>query len=349
MFRIRNKRVVGLRFPHALAGCLCLLATSGQGQSVSNLPSYKPGKEVHGVIRVWGHGALGHDYMNSLIEAWEIGFREVQPGVTFDNELHGTASAMGALYTGVGDIAVMGREIWPMEVEAYEEVLHSPPFGIDILTGSVATRNKEFALVAFANAANPIQHLSLEQLARVLGGRNTVHRWGELGLKGDWVDKPIHVYGFEIHRGFGYYMQQRILDGSSIWNPDLVELGDVKKTDGHLLDAGQRIVDAIGSDPYGIGYSSLLYKNSAAKALALGPAGGPFLLPSKDSVEDHTYPLYSKITCFIRKAPGKPADPKLAEFLRYILSGEGHATAEVTGGYIPLTPKLAASERNKLK
>src|SRR5271155_4418830 len=78
-------------------------------------------------IRIWGHGALGHDYIESLVVKWEAGFHKTHPEVQFDNELHGTASAIGSLYTGTGDIAIMGREIWPVEVEAFEDMHHYPP------------------------------------------------------------------------------------------------------------------------------------------------------------------------------------------------------------------------------
>jgi len=92
-------------------------------------------------IRIWGHGALGHDYIESLVIKWEAGFRKTHPEIQFDNELHGTASALGSLYTGTGDIAIMGREIWPVEVEAFKDVHHYPPLGIDIVTGSLDIRN----------------------------------------------------------------------------------------------------------------------------------------------------------------------------------------------------------------
>src|ERR1700733_5388968 len=118
-------------------------------------------------IRIWGHGALGHDYIESLVVKWEAGFRKLHPEVQFDNELHGTASAIGALYTGTGDIAIMGREIWPVAVEAFTDMRPSPPLGVDVVTGSLDIRNKDFALVVFVNRANPLAHLSLSQLAKL--------------------------------------------------------------------------------------------------------------------------------------------------------------------------------------
>lgn len=342
----------GVRFGALAAGVFGLLfsvSASLQAQEPAELPPYHPREQVSGVIRIWGHGALGHDYIESLVASWEAEFRTFQPGVTFDNQLHGTASAIGALYTNTGDIALMGREIWPMEIDAFEQVYHYPPFGIDILTGSLDQRNKDFALVVFTNAANPTEHLSVPQMEHIFGGTKSVKTWGELGLTGDWADKPVHVYGFEIHRGFGYYIQQRIFQGSPLWNPDMVELGDVKQPDGTLLDAGQRIVDAIARDPYAVGYSSLLYKNPGAKPMSLGPMGGPFVAASKSTVEDHSYLLVQTVTCYINRTPGKPVDPKLAEFFRYILSKQGHDIVVKAGGYMPLTAGLAGTELQKLQ
>ena len=310
--------------------------------------SAQPAAE-HSPIRIWGHGAVGHDYIESLVIKWEAGFRKTHPDVQFDNELHGTASAIGSLYTGTGDIAIMGREIWPVEVEAFKDVHHYPPLGIDVVTGSLDIRNKDFALVVFVNRANPLSHLSLPQMAKLFGAeQQPPTTWGDLGLIGDWAARPIHLYGFEIHRGFGYYLEQRVMNGSTIWNPALVELGDVKKADGSLLDAGQRIVDAIGADPDAIGYSSLLYKNPEVRPIPIGPAGGPFLLPTHETIADHTYALTRSITAYIDRAPGKPADPRVEAFLRYVLRPEGQQAVIEDGGYTALPPPVAKAEATKL-
>jgi phosphate transport system substrate-binding protein len=302
-----------------------------------------------GPIRIWGHGALGHDYIESLVVKWETGFRKTHPEVQFDNELHGTASAIGALYTGTGEIAIMGREIWPVEVEAFKDIHGYPPLGIDIATGSLDIRNKDFALVVFVNCSNPVANLSLPQLARLFGAEQPPpSTWGELGLRGEWATRPIHLYGFEIHRGFGYYLEQRVFNGSSKWNPTLVELGDIKQPDGSLLDAGQRIVDAVGADPDAIGYSSLLYKNANIRAVPIGPAGGPFILATHQTIANHTYALTRSITAYIDRAPGRQADPRVEAFLRYILSAEGQQAVIEDGGYTPLPPALAKAQAARL-
>ena len=333
---------------------LALISIPAAAQNATAaLPAYKPTRQVSGTIRIWGHGALGHDYIESLVRKWETGFQRLQPNVQFDNELHGTASAIGSLYTGTGDIAIMGREIWPVEVEAFEEVYHYPPLSIDVVTGSLDIRNKDFALCIFVNKDNPIAHISLPQIAQVFGGQTASGTrrgatWGDLGLTGEWAARPIHLYGFEIHRGFGYYLQQRVFGGSAKWNPDLVELGDKPKPDGSLLDAGQRIVDAVGGDPNAIGYSSLLYKNPNVRAVPIGPVNGPFLPPTHQTVADHSYALTRTITAVINRSPGKPADPKVEEFLTYVLSQEGQKAVTEDGGYTALTAPLARTGLHQL-
>lgn len=329
----------------AALGLMMALTASAQ-----ELPRYVAKKPVSGTIRVWGHGAEGKDYITGLVVKWENGFQRLHPDVKFVNELHGTASAMGALYTGKGDVAVMGRLIWPAEVEAFTDVLGRKPVGIDVCTGSVDIRNKDFALTMVVHEGNPLKHLSLAQIHDVFGvTAHPVKTWGDLGLTGAWANRPVHLYGFEISRGFGYYLQQKAFGGASIWNPGLVELGDQKKPEGGLYDAGQRVVDAVAKDTDGIGFSSALYKADGVRVVPLGPVGGPFVLPTKKTVADRTYPLNEVITAFFDRKPGDSESEAVAEFLRYVLSADGQQAVTEDGGYTALTGKISAEQLRKLQ
>lgn len=317
-------------------------------RSLGGLPRYVPRRQLHGTVRVWGHGAAGADYIESLVRKWEEGFEKLQPDVHFDNELHGTASAMGALWTDRGDMAVMGRQIWPNEVEAFTDVKGHAPMGVDVVTGSVDIRNKDFALTFVVNRANPLAHLSLDQVKDVFSVTpRAVRTWGDLGLTGEWAKRPLHLYGFEISRGFGYYLQQKAFHGSSIWNPELVELGDQPRKEGGLYDAGQRVVDAVAKDRDGIGFSSALYRSPDVRVVPLGRAGGPFVLPTHETVADHSYPLVQVITVFFD--PSGAQASAVRAFLQYVLSEQGQKAVREDGGYTALTPAIAAVERHKLR
>src|SRR5215470_5554903 len=92
---------VGLRSAILAAASLCVGFSDGQP-----------------TIRVWGS-----PQMSGVLRLWEQGFQKKRPRARFKNELHGTATGIAGLYTGVADVAVMGREIWPIETMAYESVL----------------------------------------------------------------------------------------------------------------------------------------------------------------------------------------------------------------------------------
>src|SRR5690242_16368442 len=82
-------------------------------------------------IRVWGS-----PQMSGVLRLWIQGFQKHHPDVSFKQQLHGTASGIAGLYTGVADLAVMGREIWPIEMLAYESVFSRKPVEIEVATGS---------------------------------------------------------------------------------------------------------------------------------------------------------------------------------------------------------------------
>ena len=346
--------LVARLFLPALMMFLCMFS-SGRAQSLDKLAAYQPEQTVTGTLRLWGHGSPDTDFMGKLVRTWEEGFRRFHPEIKFDNRMYGTASAMGALYTGAGDLAILGREIWPNEVSAFEKVFHYDPLGIDITTGSLDIRNMDFALNVFVHKDNPLSKLTLTQVDAIFGsehrrGAKNIRTWGELGLDGEWQDKRIHVYGFPISRGFAVFFQSYVLNDSHKWNCEMKEFADVRQPDGKLLDGGQRILVALAIDPFGIAYSILRYINPQVKPLALAATdGGPFYDATKENLIQRKYPLTRFITAFINRVPRQAVDPKAKEFLRYILSREGQEAIVRDGNYLPLSEEAIRDQLKKLE
>lgn len=320
-------------------------------------PAYRPRSRVEGRISIWGHGSYGAhtDFVEGLTRAWQDGFREHHPGVRFENRLHGTASAIGALYTGTGDVAFLGREIWESEIAAFTEVRGYAPTGVDVLTGSFDVRNKGYAISVFVHRDNPIRELDLAQLEAVFGvdrtrGHAAVRTWGDLGLTGEWRDRPVRPYGLPIARGFALYFQDAVFQGARKWKPGLREFPDAPGSRGGETDGGHRMLEAMAADPFAIGYAGMLYRHPDVKAIALAPAPGePAVMPSLQSVADRSYPLTRTITMFVDRPPGEPLDPKVREFMQYILSREGQqAVLDHGQGYLPVPADVAAREARKL-
>jgi ABC-type phosphate transport system substrate-binding protein len=98
----------------ATAWLTCAVSATGAwAQDLDELPGYRPREQVSGTIRLWGHGSFKADFMGDLVRAWAEGFASYHPDVKLENRMYGTASAIGALFTGVGDIAILGEEISP--------------------------------------------------------------------------------------------------------------------------------------------------------------------------------------------------------------------------------------------
>lgn len=327
---------------------------SYKAQAVALFPHYAPRQQVSGVIRISGHGSANNPWMRQLLTAWEKDFQRFQPGIRLEYRMYGTSSAIPALFNGAADIAILGEEIDPVAVRTFERVKHYPPLGIDVFTGSVDIRNIDYAQMFFVNKDNPLARLSLTELDAIFGeehrrGSANIRTWGQLGLTGNWANRPITPYGWRIDDSFGIFLQQYLLQGSHRWNCELHEYSHINRPDGTIYDHGQQILDALAKDPYGIAVSNIRYAGPNVKPLAIGVTpSGPFYPVTEQTLIDRTYPLARVIPAVIDRAPGMPVDPKVNEFLRYLLSREGQEVVLHDGRYLPLSATAASKEMRKL-
>ena len=76
--------------------------------------------------------------------------------------------------------------------------------------------------------------------------------------------------------------------------------------------------------------------------------GGAAVTPSRESFQDRSYPLVRSIYIYLNRKPGTRVDPKLTEFLRYVLSREGQEIVADNGSYLPLTAAVVREQLGKL-
>jgi phosphate transport system substrate-binding protein len=322
--------------------------------TVASLPDYEPTHRVSGTIRIWGHGSAKRNFMGGLVARWADEFQRLQPGVRFENHLYGTASAIGALAVGEADLALLGEEISPAAETLFRRAKGYAPTGISVATGSLDANYFDYAHMVFVRRDNLLAQLSLQQIGAIFGDDrhctpHPIRTWGDLGLKGDWADKPITPYGWKTDVDFGLFVAERAICGSHRWNPAMREFVHVKQPDGSQYDHGQQIVDALAKDRYGIAISNSRYTNPEVRPIALAwSARGPFVAANNASLINETYPLVRIIPAFVDRAPGKPVAPAVAEFLRYILSRQGQRALVEESAYLPLSRKVIERERGKL-
>src|SRR2546430_12707998 len=49
----------------------------------------------------------------------------------------------------------------------------------------------------------------------------SIRTWGQLGLTGDWADKPINMYGFSIRYNTATDFSDKVLKSSDKWNENI--------------------------------------------------------------------------------------------------------------------------------
>jgi phosphate transport system substrate-binding protein len=336
----------------------CAVSTAC-AQDHSTLPEYLPETSVSGVIRSWGS-----DHMGTLMKYWEEGFRRYQPNVWFQDTLKGTASAQFGLHVNVADLALSGREIFPYEYYGIYRRSQLYPVQIAVATGSLDARGKSTALGVFVHKDNPLSKLTMRQLDAIYGDQRTggwqqiewvekgvargtkenIRTWGQLGLTGEWANQPIRPYGPPgLYPGGVSFFQTQVMGGADTWNENLREYDD-----------RTLMMEALAADRYGIAYAPMTYKTAQVKWLELADKpGGPFVEPSRTNIANRTYPLTR--TAYIYFAPDRPTgdpskvDPKIREFLRYVLSRQGQADVAREGDYLPLTAALIRDQLEKLQ
>jgi phosphate transport system substrate-binding protein len=348
-----------------------LIAHAAQAQfRPQDLPAYQPAQSVGGVIRNHGFGLGG------VLKLWEEGFGKIHPGVSFQDQLPTSDAAMPALICGITDLAPDGGEAALTETLAFFEVHGYHVTDVTVASGAFDVEGKSNGPVILVHKDNPIAKLSIEQLDGIFGAERTagmrgfqwtpaaargaaadIRTWGQLGLGGEWADKPIQTYG-HAPSGTTRFFQARVLGNGDKWNPnyrEYVETGSKMIADEdkaqQRLGLQSMLKNELSKDRYGIAWTVMPQARGIAdvKVVAVAPrGGGAAVVPNRDSFQDRSYPLVRSIYIFLDRKPGTAVDPKLKEFLRYVLSRDGQDIVARNGSYLPLSAAVAREQLRKL-
>lgn len=336
---------------------------------LDGLPDYKPAQKVSGTIRLWGSNYITDGYLGSY---WEEAFRKYHPDARLDFHMKTTLAAVPSLVFGVSDIGI-GRKITFSELELFQRYTNRDPVEIDIATGSYDVPGWQPGYGIVVNKANPLSKLTMKQLDGIFGAARTggwegtswrpqwargpednIRTWGQLGLTGDWADKPIHPYGLNLRYHQAVEISDLLLKGSDKWNENLRVYANFVSKAGKLE---RGLSEDLAKDPYGIAYiaapTASLGGESAdpdLKVLSIAASdGGPYVPYTIETLQDRSYPLYDRIYAYADRGPGQPMDPKVVEFLRFVLSRQGQEAVERDGKYLPLNAEVAKAQLKKLE
>ncbi|MDI1319838.1 MAG: substrate-binding domain-containing protein [bacterium] len=328
-----------------------VLAAALRGEVAPPLAPYQPPENRTATIRIWGDR-----HMESLTHAWARAYQAAHPEISFEIKLLGNGTAMPALYLGRADLAFFGRDTIVTDNDGFAHVLKYDPLRIELGTGSLDAPGKATALALFVHRDNPLAQLTLTQVDAIFsalrrrGAPAAIHNWGDLGLTGEWAGQPINLYAEDTQSMTGLFFQHAALQDSRMMNWEhFTEFQDIRHPDGAVTDAAEQSMAALRADRYGLAISNLHYLDARVKPLALAAKdGGPYYAPTKDNLIARSYPLTRTILACANQPPGRPLDPKVRDFLRFIASQEGQQVVARNGSYLPLTADAVHHEREKL-
>jgi phosphate transport system substrate-binding protein len=310
------------------------LASLFTGSAFAEVVVVDPGiKSYEKTSGVTGNlNSIGSDTLNNLMTLWAEGFKAQYPNVNIQIEGKGSSTAPPALIEGTAQLGPMSREMKSTEIDAFEKKYGYKPTEIKVAVDSLAV---------FVHKDNPIKGLSMTQVDSIFSstfkaGGKDIAKWGDLGLTGSWATKAISLYGRNSASGtYGYFKEHALAKGDF--------KATVKEQPG-----SSSVVQGIGSDLAGVGYSGIGYKTSEVRALPLSAKdGGKFVEANYENCLSGDYPMARFLFVYINKKPGAPADKLVQEFVKYIQSKEGQQVV-VKDGYFPLPAEIATEEIGKV-
>ncbi|OGD11452.1 MAG: phosphate ABC transporter substrate-binding protein [Candidatus Aminicenantes bacterium RBG_13_62_12] len=301
--------------------------------SMFTLPVRPAPQELAGTVTLSGAWAL-----YPMAVKWSEEFSKLHPKVRVDVQAGGAGKGIADALAGVVDLGMVSREIQPVETEK----------------GAFAIAVVKDGVIPTICAKNPL-------LGKILAS----------GLKKEaftavWITETAKTWGDALgtadKTGLHVYTRSDACGAAETWAAFLEKRQEDLKGIGVYGDPG--LAEAVRRDPLGIGFNNINY---AYDAKTLKPLQGIAILPidldgsGKIEPAESFYQDRDAITAAIAKgaypsppardlylvSKGRPQNPLLVEFLRWVLNEGQKFVAET--GYIGLSPEKLADGWNKIQ
>jgi phosphate transport system substrate-binding protein len=241
--------------------------------------------------------------------AWAETYMELHPEVRISVTGGGSGTGIAALINDTVDIANASRQMKAEEIEAAEAN------GISPLEFVVARD----AIAVVVHPSNPVDGLTFQQISDIYTGRIT--HWQQVGGE----DRPIVLLSRESNSGTYLYFLENVVrmgksDSTLLFAPGAL-----------LMPSSEGITSEVRQNPNAIGYDGLGYVTSEEKVVAVAlEAGGSYVLPSVETVNDGSYPISRPLYMYTAGTP----TGRIAEYLDWV-RGQGQAVVPELG-FVPL-------------
>ncbi len=255
----------------------------------------------------------GSDTLVNLAQAWAEAYKDIKPGVAIAVSGGGSGTGIAALINGTVDIANSSRAM--KEEERLEAKNNNGKEINEFIVGMDA-------LAVFVHPKNPLQGMTLEEVACIYGeGGKCVH-WSD--VRGTVVpgckDNKIIRVSRQSNSGTYQYFREAILGKKR----DL-KLGSMD------LNGSRESIDLVEKTPCAIGYSGMGYLNPHVRAVCIQKtADAECVMPTIDTAIKKSYPISRELYMYTSGVPS-------AEVQAYMEWTQSDIAREITikAGYVP--------------
>lgn len=287
-----------------IAGLFVLLVVSGLAACGRDSQDSSVGSSATETIE-----NKGSDTLVNLALAWAERYMALNPEVRISVTGGGSGTGIAALINGTVDIANASRQMKPEEFDAAAANGAAP-------VEFVVARD---AIAVVVHPSNPVDRLTFQQISNIYTGR--VSNWQEVG----GGDRPVVLLSRESNSGTYVYFLENVVrmgdeDSDLLFSPGTL-----------LMPSSEGITAEVTENPNAIGYDGLGYVTPEQKVVAVSAeAGGPFVMPSVETVNDGSYPIARPLYMY---TAGEPTG-RIATYLNWVM-GEGQSVVPELG-FVPL-------------
>ena len=252
----------------------------------------------------------GSDTMVNLGQAWAEKYMEANSGDFVAVTGGGSGTGLSSLISGTCDIAMSSRNIKAKEIALAQKK------GINPNEIKVALDG----LAVVVNPKNPIDKLTVDQLAGIFTGR--IANWKELGGK----NEKIVILSREVNSGTHVYFKEHVLRKMDPNSKEEFASGAL------MLSSSQAIADEVAGNSAAIGYYGMGYISPKQKTVSVAKDGASgFVTPSIENVLSGTYPISRPLFLYTNGAPAGLTK----KFIDFALSKEGQDIVLATD-FVPI-------------
>jgi phosphate transport system substrate-binding protein len=266
----------------------------------------------------------GSDTMVNLAQAWAEVYTKAHPEVDVQVAGGGSGVGINSLIGGKVDMANSSRKMDEKEIARFKEQNKGKEpkehiVGLD-------------ALAVYVHKSNPLEQISIEELAEIYGDGGQIMKWAQLGKPNSACSSDeITRVSRQNNSGTYAYFREAVLG---------------KKRDfknGSIDQSGSKdVVALVEKTPCAIGYSGLGYKTPEVKALNVSKKKGETAFPPNEAnAQSGIYPISRPLFIY---TPGEPSGA-VKDFIAWCQGPEGQKIVKDVG-YVPVVdkPKTVAAK-----